>query len=94
MFTYGWAYGSTGNALHGKEFVIAVSIGDKKENYSRSGPISFTVDEILAPFNASTNHVRAIAWPYFPVFGASFHASDEEISQSSKDYINYILKKL
>jgi putative NADPH-quinone reductase len=60
--------------------------------FSRSGPISFTVDEILAPFQASANHVGAIALPYFSVFGASFQASDEEINQSAKDYVNYILK--
>jgi putative NADPH-quinone reductase len=92
VFTHGWAYGSDGNVLYGKEFGIAMSIGDKKENYSKSGCISFTVDEILAPFKASANHVGAVALPYFSVFGASFQASDEDINQSAKDYLNYILK--
>lgn len=92
VFTHGWAYGSKGNKLNGKKFGIAMSIGDKKENYSTAGSISFTVDEVITPFKASMIHVGAIALPYFAVFGSSFKASDEEINQSAKDYIDYIFK--
>ena len=92
VFTHGWAYGSTGNKLSGKKFGTAISIGDKKENYSPTGAITFTVDEVLAPFKASMIHVGAIALPYFAVFGSSFQASDEEINISAKDYIEYISK--
>ncbi|MGM1019749.1 MAG: NAD(P)H-dependent oxidoreductase [Bacillota bacterium] len=92
VFTHGWAYGSKGNKLKGKKLGIAVSIGDKKENYLPTGSVSFTVDEVITPFKASTVHVGAISLPYFAVFGASFQASDEEINQSAKDYIKYIFQ--
>ncbi|MGF9698646.1 NAD(P)H-dependent oxidoreductase [Paenibacillus sp. MABNR03] len=90
VFTYGWAYGSSGNKLHGKKLGLALSIGDKKENYTTEGSVSFSVDEVIAPFKASINHVGAIALLYFAVFGASFQATDEEINQSAKEYIRYI----
>ncbi|MCG7383121.1 NAD(P)H-dependent oxidoreductase [Paenibacillus sp. ACRRY] len=92
VFTYGWAYGSSGNKLRGKKLSLAMSIGDKKENYTPEGSVSFTVDEVIAPFKASIKHVGAIALPYFAVFGASFQATDEEINQSAQDYIRYIRK--
>lgn len=92
VFTHGWAYGSQGDKLKGKKLGIAMSIGDKKENYSPTGSVSFTVDEVVAPFKASAVHVGAITLPYFAVFGASFQASDEDISQSAKDYIKYIFQ--
>ena len=92
VFTHGWAYGSKGNKLIGKKFGIALSIGDKKENYLPTGSVSFTVDEVITPFKASVNNIGAIALPYFAVFGSSFQASDEEINQSAKDYIEYIFK--
>lgn len=92
VFTHGWAYGSQGDKLKGKKLGIAMSIGDKKENYSPTGSISFTVDEVIAPFKASAVHVGAITLPYFAVFGASFQASDEDINQSAKDYIKYIFQ--
>ncbi len=92
VFTHGWAYGSQGDKLIGKKLGIAMSIGDKKENYSPTGSVSFTVDEVVAPFKASAVHVGAITLPYFAVFGASFQASDEDINQSAKDYIKYIFQ--
>lgn len=92
VFTHGWAYGSKGNKLKSKKFGIAMSIGDKKENYSSTGSITFTVDEVITPFKASMIHVGAIVLPHFAVFGSSFQASDEEINQSAKDYIDYIFK--
>jgi len=91
VFTYGWAYGSTGDKLKGKKLGLAVSIGDKKENYKPEGSVSFTVDQVTTPFIASAIHVGAEALPYFAVFGASFQASDEEINQSAKEYIDYII---
>ena len=90
VFTHGWAYGSMGTKLKDKKFGIALSIGDKKDNYLPTGSVSFTVDEVITPFKASLKHVGAIAIPYFSVFGASFQASDEEINQSAKEYIHYI----
>ncbi|MEO2206688.1 NAD(P)H-dependent oxidoreductase [Paenibacillus pabuli] len=92
VFTYGWAYGSKGNKLHGKRLSLAMSIGDKKGNYTREGSVSFSVDEVITPFIASINHVGAVALPYFAVFGASFQVTDEEINQSAKEYISYIVK--
>ncbi|WP_340395014.1 NAD(P)H-dependent oxidoreductase [Paenibacillus sp. FSL E2-0177] len=90
VLAYGWAYGSNGNKLNGKKLGLALSIGDKKENYQPAGSVSFTVDQVIAPFKASAKHVGAEALPYFAVFGASFQASDEEINTSAKEYIEYI----
>ncbi len=92
VFTHGWAYGSTGNKLNGKKFGVAMSIGDKTYNYSPSGSVTFTVDEVIVPFKATVVHVGAVLIPYFAIFGASYQASDEEINQSAKDYIKYIFE--
>ncbi len=90
VLTHGWAYGSQGHKLKNKKFSLALSIGDKKENYQSSGPISFTVDELIAPFKASLTHVGAQYLPYFAIFGISYQATEFDIQQSAKDYIDYI----
>lgn len=92
VFTHGWAYGSKGDRLKGKKLGLAMSIGDKQENYLPEGSVSFTVDQVTTPFKASAKHVGAVALPYFAVFGASFQASEAEIDQSARDYISYINK--
>ncbi|WP_350338877.1 NAD(P)H-dependent oxidoreductase [Paenibacillus sp. UMB7766-LJ446] len=76
----------------GKSWAWPCPFGDKQENYTRDGSVSFTVEEVVTPFKASINHVGAIALPYFAVFGASFQATDEEINQSAQEYIRYIHK--
>ncbi|SEU27706.1 NAD(P)H-dependent oxidoreductase [Paenibacillus sp. NFR01] len=92
VWTYGWAYGSQGDKLKGTKLGLAMSIGDKKNNYVPEGSVSFTVDQLITPFVASARHAGAVALPYFAVFGASFRASDEEIDQSARDYIEHIFK--
>lgn len=91
VFAHGWAYGSGGDRLRGKRFGTAISIGDKRLNYSPGGGVSFTVDEILAPFKASLRHVGAVELPGFALFGASFQASDEEVERSAQAYIRHVL---
>lgn len=90
VFTYGWAYGSKGDKLKGKKFGLAISIGDKEENYSHNGSVGFTVEEVIVPFKATAAHVGAISLPYFSTFGASFQIGTEEVELSSKNYIEYI----
>ena len=52
MLTYGWAYGSTGKALHGKELLLAVSTG--APNYTHEAGM-YTATELLRPFQARLN---------------------------------------
>ena len=37
VLTYGWAYGSQGKALQGKEFLVVASTGSPANAYSREG---------------------------------------------------------
>ncbi|WP_172254467.1 NAD(P)H-dependent oxidoreductase [Saccharibacillus deserti] len=91
VFAYGWAYGSKGEKLKGKCFGAALSIGDHAHNYRPDGGVSYTVDEIIAPFKASLRHVGAIELPHFALFGASYQASDEEVAKSASAYVRYVL---
>ena len=47
VLAYGWAYGSIGDKLNGKRVGLAMSIGDKKENYQPEGSVTFSVDDVL-----------------------------------------------
>lgn len=69
---------------------LAMTIGDKRENYGKGQPVGFSVEELITPFKASMNHVGVTTLPHYAVFGASFQASDEEIDRSAAAYIQYI----
>jgi len=92
VLTYGWAYGSTGDKLHGKELLIAVSTGAAKENYSPDGNFKYTVPELLRPFQATSSMIGTRFLTPYILYGVMQHLSDEELEQSARDYVAYVLK--
>ncbi len=49
VFLYGFAYGSGGNKLNGKEFLISTTIGGPESSYTAHGHNSHTINEYLKP---------------------------------------------
>jgi putative NADPH-quinone reductase len=46
VLAYGWAYGSKGKALHGKELLLAVSVGAGEDAYQAGGSNHFSLSEL------------------------------------------------
>lgn len=53
VLEYGWAYGTGGDALQGKELVQAISTGGPDEAYRNDGYNGITMAELLRPFERS-----------------------------------------
>ena len=49
VLTYGFTYGSTGTALHGKKLVLSFTVGGKAEDYVEGGPMNWPVEGFLPP---------------------------------------------
>ena len=49
VFEYGWAYGSSGTSLQGKEVILVASFGAGQDDYTRNGRFHVTIEEILKP---------------------------------------------
>lgn len=49
----GWAYGEGGDKLQGKYWLQAVSAGGPQDSYQRTGYNSFSLHELLRPFEQS-----------------------------------------
>ncbi|MBE5102325.1 NAD(P)H-dependent oxidoreductase [Priestia aryabhattai] len=90
VLAYGWAFGSTGDKLHGKELLIAVSTGAAEENYSPDGNFKYTMSELLRPLQASSNMIGTRYLTPYVLYGVN-QLSDKEIEQSAKDYVAYAL---
>ncbi|WP_120946070.1 MULTISPECIES: NAD(P)H-dependent oxidoreductase [Helicobacter] len=54
VLTYGFAYGSKGEALAGKAFALAISLGAREEDLSGE----FSLERILTPFKATAHFVQ------------------------------------
>ncbi|MBM3287420.1 MAG: NAD(P)H-dependent oxidoreductase [Candidatus Eisenbacteria bacterium] len=49
VLAYGFAYGSTGDKLKGKDFLASLTIGGPAEAYREGGYNNFTINELLKP---------------------------------------------
>lgn len=90
VLSYGWAFGSKGDKLHGKELLIAVSTGAAKENYSPDGNFKYTMSELLRPLQASSNMIGTRYLTPYVLYGVN-QLADEQLEQSAKDYVVYAL---
>ena len=49
VLQYGWAYGASGTALHGKKAKVVTTTGATYEAYCEAGHNRYTTDELLRP---------------------------------------------
>lgn len=89
VFTYGWAYGSQGNALAGKELLVAVSTGPGGANYQPTGVVGYTITEVLRPLQATSNLIQTVFLKPFVTFGAR-NISEVELAQAAKSYAEQV----
>jgi glutathione-regulated potassium-efflux system ancillary protein KefG len=69
VLEHGWAYGSEGDALHGKVVLQAISAGGGASAYCEEGYNRYTIRQYLRPFEGT---VRLCGMTYLPpwvVFG-------------------------
>lgn len=86
VLTYGWAYGSNGTALRGKDLLIAVSSGADAGKYTHEGEVGFTMDELLRPFYATSNLIRTNYLAPFIAAGA-MSISTQDLAAQCERYI-------
>ncbi|WP_423409142.1 NAD(P)H-dependent oxidoreductase [Heyndrickxia sp. MSNUG] len=77
VLAFGWAYGSQGTKLHGKEFMLAISTGGPEAAYQAGGYNQYSMSELTKPFQAMANLTGMRFLPTFTVQGVRFLSSDE-----------------
>ncbi|WNC66971.1 NAD(P)H-dependent oxidoreductase [Thalassotalea nanhaiensis] len=55
VLLYGFAYGSTGKELRGKELLLSVTIGGAADSYKPDGYNTFLVEDFILPFKQTAN---------------------------------------
>jgi glutathione-regulated potassium-efflux system ancillary protein KefG len=90
VFTYGFAYGSGGDKLKGKEFVVSTTIGGPAEAYRSGGSNNFTIEELLAPLRQTAN-LSGMRWSapitsHGMIFIPGVYNTREEVEQRARDH--------
>lgn len=85
VLEHGWAYGSTGTALHGKELGVAVSPGAPGDRYDHDGAFHYTVTDLLRPLQATSNLIGTRFLRPFTTTGA-MAISDADLETQASAY--------
>lgn len=86
VLAYGFAYGSNGDKLKGKELCIATTTGGSEQDYANS-PTGLS--GLLAPFAASAAFVGMGFSGVFAVYN-SLNITDEELNKKALEYVKFI----
>ena len=89
VLAHGWAYGSTGTALHGKELGLAVSPGAPTSSYERTGSVRYTVHELLRPLQATSDLIGTRFITPFVTAG-TMGMTDQELARRASDYAAWL----
>ncbi|ALC83089.1 MULTISPECIES: NAD(P)H-dependent oxidoreductase [Bacillus] len=89
VLTYGWAYGSEGTKLRGKEFSLAISIGSPEEAYQAGGSNHFSMSEITKPFQAMANFTGMHFLPMYLTHGANT-ITTEQVNESAEALVQHL----
>lgn len=100
VFISGFSHGRNGYKLEGKKFALAVSAGIRHHDYSVYGRYKYTMEQVLTPFVATFIYCKIDYRSYFAFYGRETPADDEptddgivseeEIQQSTEDYIQFL----
>lgn len=91
VFSYGWAYGSAGSKLAGKELGVAISTGGAASAYTEEG--SGTIVELLKPLESTAKFVSAQYIQSHVFQGALSPDAAERLPENVASYINYLTRK-
>ncbi len=90
VFTYGFAYGSEGDKLSGKEFKIATTVGAPDFAYQEGAWNKKSMNELLSPFQSMTNLTGMTYTKSFRVHGVAA-MSDDELKEKVQEYKEELL---
>jgi glutathione-regulated potassium-efflux system ancillary protein KefG len=89
VLTYGWAYGTQGTNLRGKEFMLAISTGGPEAAYQAGGYNHYSMSELTKPFQAMANLTGMRFLPSFTLQGVRFLSSDQ-VQESAENLVNHL----
>ncbi|MBW3110775.1 NAD(P)H-dependent oxidoreductase [Bacillus sp. MCCB 382] len=90
VLEFGWAYGSAGTKLHGKEFLVVTSTGGPSGAYRSGGFNHYSMSELLKPLQATANLTGMRFLPSYVEHGVRV-LNDEEVADSAEKVAGYVV---
>jgi glutathione-regulated potassium-efflux system ancillary protein KefG len=85
VLEYGFAFGTGGTVLHGKDWLSVVTVGQSAQAYLPDGRNRHTVEELLFPYECAANHCGMRYLEPFVIPGAQ-RLDEDEMAQWADAY--------
>jgi len=96
VFTYGFAYGSTGNKLKGKQFLVSMTVGGPEDAYRAGGYNNFLINDLLKPLQQMTNltgmKYNTPIISYNMIYVPGVYNKKEEVEQRAREHADRLYK--
>jgi putative NADPH-quinone reductase len=98
VFAYGFAYGSTGDKLKGKKFLISTTVGGQENEYQEGGENNFTLPELLKPLQqtaimAGMKFNKPLI-SYNMIYIPGVYNEKEDVEQRAQEHVSKLLEEL
>lgn len=98
VLTHGFAYGSTGKALNGKDFMISVTIGGPVESYTPESFNTYPIEDLLHPLKQTSNLTGMNYLPpvvsHSMVFTEGIYGVKEKVIADAKAHAERLIEAL
>jgi len=98
VLTHGFAFGSEGTKLRGKDLVLSVTVGGPEESYKEGGFNSYTMDELLKPLRQLSNLTRMNylqpVISYSMIFIPDVYNVKEEVEERAREHADRLINAL
>lgn len=91
VLEYGWAFGPEAEALKGKLFLQAITVGGDESAYQKDSIKHFTIAELTSPYRATANLCKMNCLPPFTVFGVHRGLPQEQVNAYAQEYRRMII---
>jgi glutathione-regulated potassium-efflux system ancillary protein KefG len=85
VLEYGFAFGTGGDAVQGKDFISVITVGQSRESYRHDGHNLHDLHEILYPYECMANHC-GMNYLEPMIMYSSHKLSDEQLSEWGDRY--------
>jgi glutathione-regulated potassium-efflux system ancillary protein KefG len=89
VWTWGFAFGTNGNALKGKKCTLSVTMGSPETAYSADGTNLYTMQELLRPLELTANLCK-MDYQTPHTIGSAKRISDEALAISIEKLVTEI----
>jgi len=98
VLTYGFAYGSNGTKLHGKRFLVSITVGGSEDAYQHNGYNTYEIEELLRPLKQTSN---LCGMTYLPpvlthnmIYIPDVYNVKEEVEQRALDHARRLIETI